>query len=190
MIRAQARPAYTHTRAFTLVETLIAITILMIAIAGPLVIATKGLTSANYSKNQMIASYLAQESMEVIKNVRDNNVYQYRNNQIGLETNWLNTIDGGSGTPCVSSANMCDASGINSSSILDCPNPPGCAVYYSEATGYNTQNSSDTQTQFYRHYYLETVDPTEVRVHVFVDWNEGTIPFQIHLVSTMSATSR
>jgi Tfp pilus assembly protein PilV len=56
---------------FTLLEALVATSILMVAVAAPITIAQKGLSSAVYSKNQMIASYLAQDAIEYIKNKRD-----------------------------------------------------------------------------------------------------------------------
>ena len=56
---------------FTLVEALVAISILMIAIASPMSLAQKGLSSATLSKNQMIASFLAQDAVEAVKNIRD-----------------------------------------------------------------------------------------------------------------------
>jgi prepilin-type N-terminal cleavage/methylation domain-containing protein len=63
----------TKNAGFTLVETLVAIAILMIAIAGPLTVAEKGLSAAIYARDQMMASYLAQDGMEAIKNVVDTN---------------------------------------------------------------------------------------------------------------------
>lgn len=48
-----------------------AISILMVAVAAPITIAQKGLSSAVFSKDQMIASYLAQDAIEFIKNRRD-----------------------------------------------------------------------------------------------------------------------
>lgn len=56
---------------FTLLEALVATSILMVAVAAPITIAQKGLSSAVYSKNQMIAAYLAQDAIEYVKNVRD-----------------------------------------------------------------------------------------------------------------------
>jgi len=58
-------------RAFTLVESLVAISILMIAIASPMLLAQKGLSTANLSKDQMIAAFLAQDAIESVKNIRD-----------------------------------------------------------------------------------------------------------------------
>jgi len=56
---------------FTLLEALVAVSILMVAVVAPMTVAQKGLSSATYSKSQMIASYLAQDAIEYIKNVRD-----------------------------------------------------------------------------------------------------------------------
>ena len=56
---------------FTLLEALVAVSILMVAVVAPITIAQKGLSSATYSKSQMIASYLAQDAIEYIKNKRD-----------------------------------------------------------------------------------------------------------------------
>jgi len=59
------------TKAFTLIEALVAISILMIAIASPMTLAQKGLSTAVLSKDQMIASFLAQDVIEAVKNIRD-----------------------------------------------------------------------------------------------------------------------
>lgn len=56
---------------FTLVEALIAISILAIAIASPLSIAQKGLSTAVLSRDEMTASFLAQDGVEAVKNIRD-----------------------------------------------------------------------------------------------------------------------
>lgn len=64
-----------NNRAFTLIETLVAIAILMIAIAGPLTVAHKGYTSALDARNQSIAINLAQEGMEFLNNVKDNKTW-------------------------------------------------------------------------------------------------------------------
>lgn len=58
---------------FTLIETLVAVLLLVTAIAGPLTIASKGLTATLVAKDQFIGFYLAQDAMEHIRFVRDSN---------------------------------------------------------------------------------------------------------------------
>lgn len=60
-----------NTEGFTLIEALVAISILMIAIASPMSLAQKGLSTATQSKDQMIAAFLAQDAVEAVKNIRD-----------------------------------------------------------------------------------------------------------------------
>jgi len=64
-------------RGFTLVETLGAILLLSIALAGPMVIAEKGLQAALISKDQDAAFYLAQDAVEYIRFARDTNCLAY-----------------------------------------------------------------------------------------------------------------
>lgn len=59
------------TTGFTLLEALVAISIIMVSVVAPITISQKGLSSAVYTKNYMLASYLAQDAMEYIKNKRD-----------------------------------------------------------------------------------------------------------------------
>ena len=58
---------------FTLIETLISITILMISIAAPLSLAGQGLIAANIAQKQIIAFYLAQDAIETIINIKISN---------------------------------------------------------------------------------------------------------------------
>lgn len=62
-----------NDRGFTLVESMVAISILSLAVTAPLLIAQKGIGSAIYSRDQITAFYLAQEAVEYVRNVRDTN---------------------------------------------------------------------------------------------------------------------
>lgn len=62
-----------HTQGFTLVETLVAIAILMIAIVGPYYSVQQAITASYVSRDSLIATSLAQEGAEYIYFIRDNN---------------------------------------------------------------------------------------------------------------------
>lgn len=78
-----------------------AISILSLAITGPLFIAEKGIASAIYARDQITASYLAQEAVEFVRNARDTNRIPKAD---GSVLPWLNglsactPVDDGSGT--------------------------------------------------------------------------------------------
>ena len=58
---------------FTLIEAFVAIAILMFTIVGPLTLAQRSLSAAYYAKDQVTAYYLAEEAVEYIRNLRDEN---------------------------------------------------------------------------------------------------------------------
>lgn len=57
--------------AFTLVETLVAISIFTVSILGLMLVLASGISNINYAKNKITASYLAQEGIEYVRNMRD-----------------------------------------------------------------------------------------------------------------------
>src|SRR3989338_9606391 len=57
---------------FTLIETLVAVTILTFAVVGPMFTASRSIVAAQLANDQITASYLAQEGIEYVREVRDN----------------------------------------------------------------------------------------------------------------------
>ncbi len=99
-------------KGFTLVEALVAISILMVAIAGPMSLAQRGTQSATQSTDQMIAAYMAQDAMEAVKNIRD---------EVALSNATTNTFwlwpfaDSGDGYSCfcVGNESACSLDTVN-----------------------------------------------------------------------------
>lgn len=56
---------------FSLIETLVATAIIVMAAVGPLALAGTSLGQANYIKDQIVATFLAQEGLEIMRNIRD-----------------------------------------------------------------------------------------------------------------------
>jgi type II secretory pathway pseudopilin PulG len=174
-----------QNKGFTIVETLVAITILMIAVAGPLVAASRSLNAALYSKDQMIASFLAQETMEVLKSYRSNYVSDY-----GAGQSW---VSNGPFATCTDISSVCDVSALNPIYVYDsCGNPSanddgGCILELGPSGYDHNVPTPEDELSFYRFFYLEDMDTTpgqgEVKAHVVVRWNQGKIPYEIELVS-------
>ena len=69
---------------FTLVETLVAISIFSISIISLLSVLAKGIIDINYAESKVTASYLAEEGIEYIRNMRDTYVV----NDVDPATGW------------------------------------------------------------------------------------------------------
>ncbi|MFA6554627.1 MAG: prepilin-type N-terminal cleavage/methylation domain-containing protein [Candidatus Paceibacterota bacterium] len=69
-----------YKNGFTLIETLVAISVLMIAIAGPLTVANKAYTSAISARDQSMAVNFAQEGLEYLNNMKDNLLFKNSSN--------------------------------------------------------------------------------------------------------------
>ncbi len=161
-------------KGFTIVETLVAIAILMIAIAGPLTIAHKGLLAALYAHDQVTASYLAQDAMEYLKNVKNNNYSR---------GNWLQFFD-----TCETANTLCkvdtingDPSNVLNSGISNCtyniadPDASTCKLYMT-SNGYVPDSSGPVI--FSRYFYIvptEDNETNQAKLYVVVKWKNGTI---------------
>jgi len=60
-------------KSFTLIEAIVAIFLITVGIVGTYSLITQTISSATFSSNKLIASYLAQEGIEIVRNIRDTN---------------------------------------------------------------------------------------------------------------------
>jgi type II secretory pathway pseudopilin PulG len=63
---------------FTLLEVMIAITVLTLAVGGSFALVQQTLIAASSNQSKLIAHYLAQEGIEIVKNIRDSNWLEQR----------------------------------------------------------------------------------------------------------------
>jgi prepilin-type N-terminal cleavage/methylation domain-containing protein len=159
----------TKNAGFTLVETLVAIAILMIAIAGPLTVAEKGLSAAIYARDKLIGSYLAQDGMEAIKNIVDTNeIYIGSTANSDVSDHWItyggvdlaNVSAGCNYNPITKIGNICTidtVSNPNSFIINHClsaSDPSSCSPLNLSPSGY-VQGGTSPTTPFTRYFYVQ-----------------------------------
>ena len=147
-------------RAFTLIETLVAVSVLLLSLAGPLTIAAQALSSAYYARDQITAFYLAQEGVEYIRAVRDENYI------VGA-ANWLEGIDECLGQPCTVDT-------VNFTHALCASGVCGRVLLNENTDLFN--HSSGRDTVYTRSVQLDTVagNPKEVTITVSITWQTGT----------------
>ena len=163
-------------KGFTLIETLVAIMLLITAVAGPLTIVSKNLLAARVAKDQITAYYLAQDALEYVRFARDTNRLK--------GADWLTGAGGASAgidlAPCTG------ASGCYLDSTSNTPTTPtACSgtcptINYSSATDratYAPIGSGITSTQFTRTVTIAppTGNPPDERILVVaVRWGSAT----------------
>lgn len=92
-------------KGFTMLELLIAIFVILTALLAGLYTISGTLAATSVYKNQLIAAYLAQEGIEIVRNIRDKNWIEGENWDKKLDTgdwqvDYTTTVLQSSGAPC------------------------------------------------------------------------------------------
>jgi len=154
-------------RGFTIIESLVAISILVVAVVGTLTAVQSSISSHIYSKDQVIAFYLAQEGFEHIRNLRDQNRLN------GLH--WLSGVAEDSDDPC-SFGNACIVDPLLVYSPTRCSGVGNCPVLRQDnEEGYYGYHASWSPTNFKREITLTSVNENEIAITVEVSWSKGLV---------------
>lgn len=160
-----------RARAFTLVETMVAISILLVAITGPLYAVMQAVQAAYIARDQLIASSLAQEGVEYVRHIRDDN-FLYNLANPSTPVSWLNGLSN-----CRAS-NTCTVDPTGNTPITLCSG--ACTALYTSATGLYTQAASgNTLTRFTRSVNIIDVSSTEVSVTVTTAWTTNHVNYAV-----------
>jgi len=171
---------------FSLIETLVALSIFSVSILALVATSSSSLTNLNYSRNRVVANYLSQEGIEAIRNVRDSAVI-------------LNPVDGFVDFEGIMQSGGCTSAGgcnvdvlVNSenpgtdSGISPCVGDNACVLYTNQATGYLGTNFSDDATMFNRRIQLikqeNDTGIKEYKITSRVSWLDGVTQKNLQLI--------
>jgi Tfp pilus assembly protein PilV len=174
---------------FTIVESLVAIFILVLSITGPMAFTQSGLRAAFVSRDQITAFYLAQDAIEYVKNIRDNNSIKLLDVSAGNDpVSWIDGLSNCNVSDISQSG--CTIDTLSGIAPIQCPGEIGCLGSNSDGSddvplkikelgsedyeflGIGT--SGDEDSIFSREIKMIQVDPAnpnEVEINVFVRWN-------------------
>jgi len=163
-------------KGFTLVETLVAITILIVAVIVPMRVASQSVKTAGLSREQFTAIYLAQEGIEGIIALRDDDALNG-----GNTWSWYNNLS----SACKNGSTGCSIEPTDSS-IISCAG--NACQFYLDTDGssdsYFTHQSSEGDLSPYTRTIVvtETVNDTEVLVTSTVSWTSTYLRDTISVV--------
>lgn len=148
------------SRGFTLIETLVAITILLVAVVAPISIIGNSIHQIYYAKDEMLAINLAQEGIEMVRKIRDSNMLA--NEVPATVTAWDSGITAGT--------YIVDAPTFSLTACAACD-----TKIYKNASGFYGQGTVATATQFTSRTVVITdvVAGKEKKIVSTVTWKTG-----------------
>lgn len=178
-------------KGFTLVETLVAVTILTLAVAGPLFTANRAIVAAQNARDQLIASYLAQEGIEYMRAIRDDEyLAAYEDGGANVSTSaWTNFH---------TSTSQCNATSVSAKACTLNPWPVAspqlnscdtatvgsCAPLNKTSSGivrYTQSSAGTVVTRFTRTIQVIDVSPNDARIVSTVSWNFHSVPYSVSI---------
>lgn len=139
-----------NQKAFTLIESMIAITLIVSGITGLLVLVNRSIGFASLAFNQLTAANLAQEGIELTRNIRDNNWMNKKNWLTGLEDG-IYQID------------------YTEDKLVDLAEREDQPLLFDELIGYNYTQGDDSF--YHRKIELTLINANELRVKSIITWS-------------------
>ena len=167
---------------FSLVETLVAITILLIVIIGPMTISSSAAKSTSFASEQVTAFFLAQEGAELMEKARNDLLLQnFSGSNPDPWADFTRTTSGGTYLQCYTTDGCNLSIGNDNSGTLttpsSCSSQTGCVVNLdtenSSLRSRFTPGTSGTPTIYSRTIRLQNVSANEVSVTSVVTWRSG-----------------
>lgn len=162
---------------FSLLEVIIAVSILGTGIAGAIALTTQTISAGVFVRNQLIAAHLAQEGLEVIHNIRHTNWVEEAEDGV---TKWFAGLDKANCTPEPLTSSDCPIYAIvnyNSTALSETSNPVDWQMSFdSISSRYIHDMSAPIYLRHIEISYAQDSNSKEyMLVKSIVSWDKGAI---------------
>ncbi|MFA6257297.1 MAG: type II secretion system protein [Candidatus Paceibacterota bacterium] len=172
---------------YTLIETLVALSIFSISILGILVTLSQSVADTSYAQKKVVAAYLAQEGIEYVRNLRDTYmIYNTNNPKTGWSDFTSRLLTDGCDIGCYfdpaelvftdETQPMLDL-GIYPCDAEICPN----YLVYNQTTGEYGYSALGENTGLRRTIRAEQVNANEEKITSIVSWEQGSGSYSVEL---------
>lgn len=157
---------------YSMVEVLVAISVLLLAIVGPMTIAARSIQHARFTSEQNTAFFLAQEGVELIYKARAEQGLDHLQNISSVDS-W-----GWQDATAFDNCHSADGCGIDwrdsdvTNTIADCDPISNCRIYFNDsaARARYSHDSSGEVTPFTRVITIDSLSGDAIRVRSVVEW--------------------
>ena len=157
-----------NKQGFTLIEVLVAVVVLSIALTGPLTVAFRSIEYNKVARDQIVATYLAQDAMEYIIAKKGYNIEEGNGYLVGIDESCH------SGSPC-----QVETTGSITENLTACVDD--CLLYLTD-NQYTHVSTTGNETKFKRKITVtepgnDSSSPSgdEANIKVTVEWDSGSI---------------
>lgn len=163
-----------QSKGFTVLEVITAIFILTVGVGAALSLMNQTLATGSVVEQRLIASHLAQEGIEIVRNIRDTNWLQSRDPS--KSSPWDDGLC--SSPPCEWEADYTTVTFFDTADFERCSDPGFNCQTYSETflnidtDGFYSYKTADAQTKFKRKIRIEKPQADEIKVIVEIIWQE------------------
>jgi type II secretory pathway pseudopilin PulG len=173
---------YAHD-GFTILETIFALTIFSLALISLMTIAGRGIVTTSNASRDLVAQYLNQETIEIIRWRRDQNIID---SAVNPTISWLEGVDGTAGTAdCTVGACQFEfAPGNNLPLFSPCLNRVCTSHLYENQGVYGWASGGGIDTGFIRSFsliYDKINKPDEVLIDALTQWEEHGVTRSVSL---------
>jgi type II secretory pathway pseudopilin PulG len=166
---------YSGSNGFSMIEVIVAIFILELVGVGAFILIEQSLIGASLNQSQLTAYYLAQEGIELVRNIRD--------------TNWLEEVDWDVGI--VEGDYEIDYT-YDQSFYYQCSSTPfasGCEYdglhFLNLSSGLYKYGSAGTETKFKRRVTISSKTSDSLLISVLVSWKDRNKNYDVEAISIL-----